>query len=294
MIEKKVLLVGNGINNVSNKLAWRQLIKGLITYIGATGQIKIRNKPFPLLYEEIYIEAVEKRGLKERDIKEFIAEEVAGLKRGTVHDEIIKLNFENILTTNYDYNLEKVKITDTSYMRNEGVVTEKTYNLFRHDKIDNTNIWHIHGECNLPSCITLGFEHYSGYLQQMRNYVVTGTGSTYKNITIEPLKERFIKGNIDFHSWVDFFFNKDIHILGFTFGFEEMHLWWILTYRARMKYGQSISIRNIIRYYYPEPEAAKIQNKLDLLRSYDVIPFCIKLDGRKWTQYYMDALDKII
>lgn len=299
MITSKVLLVGNGINNVSNKLAWRQLIQDLIAYIGAAGQIEIRNKPFPLLYEEIFIEAVKYREFSEKEIKEFIAEKVSGLKRSPIHDEIIKLNFQNILTTNYDYNLEKVKIKDTSYMRNEGVVSEKTYNLFRHNKIENTDIWHIHGECNLPSSITLGYEHYSGYLQQMRNYVVTGTGSSYKKVTFEPLKERFKKGQIKFDSWIDFFFKKNIHILGFTFDFVEMHLWWILTYRARMKYEKDnsiekkISIENKITYYYPEQEAARIQNKLDLLRSNGVIPFSIRLNRGNWTKYYLEALEKI-
>lgn len=293
MIRNKVLLVGNGINNVRNRFAWKQLIQDLISHIGAAGQIAIRDKPFPLLYEEIFIEAVKYKGFSEKEIKEFIAGRISELKKGPIHEEVIKHNFQNILTTNYDYNLEKVKINDTSYMRNEGVVTEKTYNLFRHSKIGNTNIWHIHGECNLPSSITLGYEHYSGYLQQMRNYVVTGTGSSYKNVVFEPLKKRFQKGYIKSDSWVDFFFKKNIHILGFTFDFVEMHLWWIITYRARVKYEKNNSVGNKIIYYYPEKEAAKIQNKLDLLRSNDVIPFSIRLNKRNWAQYYLEALEKI-
>jgi len=299
MITSKVLLVGNGINRVSNKLAWRHLINALIGKIGATGQIRVENKPFPLLYEEIYIEAVERGEFDEREIKEFIAERVSGLKKSAIHDEIIKLSFQDILTTNYDYNLEKVKIQNTSHIKNQGVVSEKRYNLFRNDKVDNTNFWHIHGECNLPSCIMLGFEHYSGYLQQMRNYVVTGAGSSYKDFEPEALEKRFVEKEIKLYSWIDFFFKKDIHILGFTFGFEEIHLWWILTYRARMKYGydkskkKKTSVENRIRYYYPAPEGEKIRNKLELLRSYNVLPVSVNLDGQNWTQYYMDALEKI-
>jgi len=251
MITSKVLLVGNGINRVSNKLAWRHLINALIGKIGATGQIRVENKPFPLLYEEIYIEAVERGEFDEREIKEFIAERVSGLKKSAIHDEIIKLSFQDILTTNYDYNLEKVKIQNTSHIKNQGVV------------------------------------------------VVTGAGSSYKDFEPEALEKRFVEKEIKLYSWIDFFFKKDIHILGFTFGFEEIHLWWILTYRARMKYGydkskkKKTSVENRIRYYYPAPEGEKIRNKLELLRSYNVLPVSVNLDGQNWTQYYMDALEKI-
>lgn len=293
MKKSKVLLVGNGINNVSNRIAWRQLIEGLIIHIGAEGQIEIRNKPFPLLYDEIFIEAIKFKKYKEEDIKEFIAKDVSELKKSKIHKEIIKLDFHDILTTNYDYNLEKEKIQDITNPKNEGIVIEKTYNLFRHNKIGNTNIWHIHGECSLPSSITLGYDHYCGYLQYIRNYVVTGTGSSYRSITFKPLKEKFKKGDMKFHSWVDFFFKKDIHILGFTFDFVEMHLWWILTYRARMRYEKKISFGNKIRYYYPDREVSKIQNKLDLLKSNGVIPFAIELNKGNWTQYYLDALEEI-
>ncbi len=34
-------------------------------------------------------------------------------------------------------------------------------------------------------------------------------------------------------SWVDLFFTTDVHILGLGLGVVEMHLWWVLTYRAR-------------------------------------------------------------
>ncbi|NIM13345.1 MAG: hypothetical protein GTO45_14625 [Candidatus Aminicenantes bacterium] len=145
MSKKSVLLLGNGINNINNKFAWQELIEELIDHIGARGQIHIRDKPFPLLYEEIIAEAVKNRGFKEKEIKDFISKKISNLKKNSLHEEIMKLGFQNILTTNYDYNLEKVKQNDTTKLKNNGAVKERTYSLFRHTNIDLTNIWHIHG-----------------------------------------------------------------------------------------------------------------------------------------------------
>ena len=65
---KKVILVGNGINLLNNPYSWSDLIKNLIHYVGVHGQISTDKKPFPLLYEEIIIEAIKNRGYVENDI----------------------------------------------------------------------------------------------------------------------------------------------------------------------------------------------------------------------------------
>ena len=53
-----VVFVGNGVNNLKNDYKWENLIEDLIQHIGATGQINTNGKPFPLLYEEIWVKAI--------------------------------------------------------------------------------------------------------------------------------------------------------------------------------------------------------------------------------------------
>src|SRR5690606_29843730 len=108
------------------------LINNLINFIGASGQINVEDKPFPLLYEEIFVEAVKNRKFKESDIKDFIAREVSKLKPNEVHQKITQTDAEHILTTNYDLTLERVLTSKPGQLKNNGIVKENTYSLFRH------------------------------------------------------------------------------------------------------------------------------------------------------------------
>lgn len=289
-----VLMLGNGINNIDNEYTWGSLIKDLISFIGATGQISVENKPFPLLYEQIVVEAVRKRGLTEARIKEYIATEVQKLSVNTIHESVVSLNLGNILTTNYDYTVERALKITPARLVNVGLIRESVYSLFRYSRIGNTNMWHLHGEANSPSTIALGYEHYSGYLQRMRDYVVTGTGNNYET-EFKPLVKSLQSPNPKTRSWVDFFFTSDIHIIGLALDFVEMHLWWLLTYRARLlsKTNNNLSVRNRIYYYYPESVAANIKNKLELMTSSDIIPFSVKMKGGDWRGYYGRVLEKV-
>lgn len=58
-MNNKVLLLGNGINRLSNDHSWSDLLDALIKEIGKSEVITNREeKPFTLLYEEIYMRAI--------------------------------------------------------------------------------------------------------------------------------------------------------------------------------------------------------------------------------------------
>lgn len=293
-MKEKVLLIGNGINNISQDYKWNDLIDDLIYFIGAKGKIKTDNKPFPLLYEEIFVEAIKNRGLAEEKIKDFICNRVKKLKSNELHDAFLNLNVQNILTTNYDFTFENKLKVDPSKLKNIGVVKESLYSIFRHYNFDNKKIWHIHGDANYTNSITLGYEHYSGYLQQMRNYVVTGTGTSYKNIKFDSLVKRLKKGELhDSQSWLDFFFTKNIYIIGLTLDFIEIHLWWLLTFRQRAKLTKKMKTTNKIIYFYPDTLVGKIQNKIQLLSSNDILPVPCRFNDNQKSDYYYEIIEKI-
>ena len=290
-MNNKVLLVGNGINNISREYTWSDLIDNLIDFIGAAGQINTENKPFPLLYEEIFVEAIKNRGFSEIQIKEFIGKEVEKLRPNELHKELLDLEINDILTTNYDFTIEN-QLVSSKELKNNGAVKESTYSVFRHYDIENKKFWHIHGDANYPASITLGYEHYSGYLQQMRNYVATGI--SYKNISLDPLTARLKKGGLnETYSWLDFFFTKDIYIIGLTLDFIEIHLWWLITFRQRARLIKDLELNNKIIYFYPNSLAKKIQNKIQLLRSNEILPVSCKYDEKNKVNFYRDVIKKI-
>ena len=115
MRKEAVLLVGNGINRLSQDYSWENLLEDLIAYIGKKHTIQFKKeKPFTLLYEEIYLRARKYRGKNEIKLKEKITELMGNLKVNEFHTKFLNLGVKHILTTNYDYNLER------SYMNHIG------------------------------------------------------------------------------------------------------------------------------------------------------------------------------
>jgi hypothetical protein len=262
-MNKPVLLLGNGINNIGKMYSWEDLIKDLIKFVGLK-DLDSSNKPFPLFYEEIFLSNLKNNKISEEKLKGFISEKVKNIEPTDLHKKIASWGFSDIITTNYDYTVENALGFTSSKLSNNGIVKENLYSVFRHTQVDGAKIWHIHGEVNVPRTILLGFEQYSGQLQQIRNYVATGTGSSYK-IQFPPLVSKLKNGKIDNSSWLDLFFTQDIHIVGLTLDFVESDLWWLFTYRARMKLERRSEIRNSIFYYFPAKLEPKIKSKLGLL-----------------------------
>lgn len=288
----KVLLIGNDINNATGPYSWENLISGLMEYAKVDPAMNRQNKPFPMLYEEIYLNAVKAHGASEARIKKFIASQTRNMAPNELHSLILGLGIENILTTNYDLCFEKTGGLSELNCRNEGIVQERIFNMFRHHTISEHKIWHIHGSQTLPGSITLGYEHYGGYLQQMRNYVVSGTQKTYANKNYHSIGQRINENKLSHESWVDFIFTHDVHIFGLNLDFMEMHLWWLLSYRARVIVEGRFPVSNKIYYYYPSEYEKKSRHKLELFRVSEVETIAIKNYNDK-LKYYKAVIKQI-
>lgn len=293
MTDNKVLLIGNDINNATSDYSWFNLLADLIDYAKLTDIPSSENKPFPLFYEEIFLSSAKRYGTKESRLKTYIGAKARRLRHNEIHKQIIDLKIKTILTTNYDFTLEKVLTDNTDSIKNSGYIKESLYSLFRLNKINDYNFWHIHGYEIAPQTITLGYEHYSGYLQQMRNYVVTGTKGTYKKKDFAPLSRRIKESVVKHESWIDYFFTHDIYIFGLNFDFVEMHLWWLLTYRARATAQKKLEITNNIYYFYPKKYEKQSKHKLDLFKVNDVITIPITLNGNNRIAYYKNIINWI-
>jgi hypothetical protein len=113
-------------------------------------------------------------------------------------------------------------------------------------------VWHIHGEINhkilkaknLPSnSILIGYSQYVSYLDAIYQYLFTDRitkttriSSLHKNMSAY----RTGPDRVNMDTWVDYFFFKDIDIIGLTLDFSEMHLWWILNRGFSLMKGSDI------------------------------------------------------
>ena len=283
------LLIGNGINNLTPNNSWQDLLEDIVRFCNAQCLVSHQpGKPFPLLYEEIFLKSLRGSRRREIELKTYIAQKVSQIAPNELHARIRGFATTDIITTNYEFSLEGQRP-----LKNKGIIDEKLYSVFRHYELEGKRYWHIHGDCRVPGSINLGFEHYGGQLQQMRNYVVSGT--TYQNpgLPKHPFIKR-LKGKETMGlSWIDLFFTTDIYILGLSLDFVETDLWWLLTYRARQVFYRGRGdITNKIVYFLPREYKDTSQIKLDFFAA-NGVEVVDSLSHANKLAYYHQALDYI-
>ena len=156
MATKRILLIGNGFNRVSDGGAsWNDLLNSLAGAPETKHESDVRDaKPFTLWFEEVA------SGTQHHQLKQKIAEDLKkGLAPNQHHKGLMALDFEHILTTNYDYNLEAA---DGGRWIQNSSARETFYSLFRRRSAGNRHVWHIHGELDVVGSVMLGHAQYSG------------------------------------------------------------------------------------------------------------------------------------
>ncbi len=329
---ENILLIGNGINRLKdqNSLEWSDLLTKLSTDYAITVDLKNPLKPFPLSFDEMTnLKAGNNsfenkiRNLKQKINNSFF--ELANQNGDTWHNDyhlkFLELEHINtLLTTNYDYGFEtaieneflKQKV-DLAIDKNESIHSTK-----RCYKIQNKKIWHIHGELtnnrnykssiikNYPEeSIMIGFGHYARYHNKIMN-LING-----KSVA-EKLQHSEVK------EWPFYFFNSNIHIIGFGLDFSESHIWWLLQKRKEFLH-RGIYIKNNICFYHLESERSSVQlnfkdeeeyfkkvkseinlsktkAKIEVLKSLGVkieSITCNSDGNEKYTEFYDKVLDKL-
>lgn len=269
---ENILLLGNGINRLKdqNSFEWGDLLSELSSIYGINVDLKNPLKPFPLSFDEMTNLKAGNNSFesKIKNLKQNISNsffELANKNNDTWHNDyhlkFLELdNINTLLTTNYDYGFETAldedfieKKIDLANDKNESIHSTK-----RCYKIDDKKIWHIHGELTnnrnykssstksyLEESIMIGFGHYARYHNKIMN-LING-----KSVA-EKLQDGEVK------EWPFYFFNSNIHIIGFGLDFSESHLWWLL--QKRKEYlDRGISIKNNICFYHLESERSSVQ-----------------------------------
>ena len=229
----KALLIGNGVNLTAGlEPSWEDVVKDMLGRPrGKRLTPRMRATPLPLLIEEASRPSFSHAG--EKRAQERLAALLRVWEPSPIHREILQANVGDIITTNYDTVLERA--SGQTFTVERPFIREARYSLFRRHRLaDGKRVWHIHGSIQSPDTMMLGFEHYGGQLQALREIVVNQRHYPGKHKQYGPLKELIPKRtNEPPESWAEVALTHHLLILGLTLDFAELGLWWLLTYRTR-------------------------------------------------------------
>jgi hypothetical protein len=283
---KKALLIGNGVNLLDSEqsFSWGALLQSLKTVYGINVDLDNVFKPFPLAFDEMQHLKSGENDLKSKlkNLKQIIRSEIENQllgKRGfnDYHQKLASLDYDDILTTNYDYSLQKSLYPDFLTIKNKTAQNkqEQKYSLKRCYKLQEFKplFWHIHGELfdsrsysnsssNYPEeSIMIGYEHYASYLEKIQENIKgkSGTQKTDNQSLMVRLRDRKFSP-----FWTDIFFTHNVDIVGLGFDFSENHLWWLVNYRANaikeQKPKYEVILNNRIRFFYPQINGSEQMN----------------------------------
>lgn len=289
------MLLGNGLNLAYGGASWSELLN----------RIKVRDDipeklhcPMPL-QAVLYTNNDIKTAMQNQ--KQSLFGALATQAQTQALQEILACGFDEILTTNYSYELEMAAlghgVEDERPIRKMAEHTRKvqrveskyllhTYNRAVFDGVQN-RIWHIHGEARKPDSMILGHYYYANLLARMVKYT-TDNANRYEN-------DAKAGKDTEIDSWLDAFLLGDVYILGFTFDLSEFDLWWLLNRKLRERAPHG-------KVYFFEPYVEGFHEKIELLKLLDVehVDCGVKKPDREdprkaeaYREFYREALIRI-
>ena len=297
-----ILLVGNGINQafedskdafIPQKENWD--FKGM-SWINIVKQIMLNCNP-DLKYDDVktlpttlQIVTASKDDVKKtmKSLSEYMVRDIISEDKAMFCKQLLTLPVENILTTNYSYELEQsVGIPARKYnyyqCRKDSEKVSKTIHklrLYTYSDLPDVKkkVWHIHGDAATPDSMIMGHYYYGKLLREIQLRI--------KNFM--PFCKGCMNNGVDFESksWVDLFLTKDVYIVGFGFDFSEMDLWWL----AACKKKEFANTK--IHYYAPKGETNT--DKRALLDVYSIkIHEEFEVKNKDYISYYEAVINDI-
>jgi hypothetical protein len=263
----KVLLLGNGINRAfQDHCSWNDLISRLSAgRSDPDSNLDLSDCPANL---QIVLKTKDQvqESLKEHHKALYgrvSAQEAELLKK------LLTAGFDDILTTNYSYELEAAawgmtapkdaQLKKSCRSIEEGRGVDSKYLLHSYQQVDceqaENRIWHIHGEARKPGSMIIGYYYYAALINRIVDFCKS-RGNDY-------LMHQKAGNPLPMLSWVDAFLLGDVYILGYNFDYCEVDLWWLLNRKKREKASNGET-------FFYEPSSAKTAAKQKLLETFGV------------------------
>lgn len=285
------LIIGNGINRCCGGMSWETLLlKIASSYFVSKDTVNSATLAFEQLRSTVLSRNI--RASKDSFAVDILAE-LNNLDQpafNEIFNNFKSLPVRNILTTNFDYAIERAYVEDfdyKNYTRNVVMPQEIKCSRIRHTKIDDEiKIFHIHGELGKQSTICLGYVHYAANLNAIMNNLLDYDKAT----DTHSLNENVFKNELI--SWAQFFFTDNIYIVGLGLYDCDMDLWWLIAYRQQLIINGNNHIKNQIVYYYLFKE--KKQAFKDCLEAMGIEVRELQVDNDKnWREAYIKVAEDI-
>lgn len=224
----KVLLLGNGILQLNNGICWSDLIRSLSR--SGSEEKNIDGIPFAMQPEAVC-------GTNVEEVQRKTAETI---KNGEPHEllkQLVSLDFDAILTTNYTYEIEQT-ISEKDWTERSRRNSHTTlygsphvrYNTFKCNLVRGKNgrevpIFHIHGEKDRKHSLVLSYYSYANAVHHLIEM-----NKRRQNIYEEKQE---VGNSLECHGWLDYFLLGDVYAVGFGFDFSEFDIWWAIERKSR-------------------------------------------------------------
>lgn len=246
----RTLLIGNGLNRtLDGSCSWVKLMQNLG---GDMWSEAFADVPSPIQYEVLAARHNRRIGRRGADTylqtKRRVADLVSAIQigDGCVHNRLRTLEIDNVITTNYDLSLERALSFGDFVQPN---IMQSKYLFESTSEINRVKIFHAHGIVTKPQSICIGYEHYCGYIQRMRQSLLDSAQA--EEDSSSKLEKLVLDGEVA-TTWPGLFFTSDIDIIGFGLDFSEIDFWWLLSLRAAFFTGSDPALSgrgNRIRFF---------------------------------------------
>lgn len=282
------LLLGNGINRAALQKDWTQILRELARQFNAEDlTLHLDKKPLSMFIEELCARSDGLFRDTEHTVKAAFAALLEQISPVEAHERICSL-FKVIMTTNYDFTIEEALAGPLHH--SAFLAPESRYSLFRRHRAAGVDVWHVHGDVGRPTSMVLGFDHYAGSLQKIRNYLTDGIEvKKARHKVSSPVKNGIFDftASREIYSWVDYFLRDHIHIVGLGMDFTEIDLWWLLLHKRRRLHQTGK-----VFFYHLEAGNQPAETPItSLLRSFNVE--IIPVSAPTWTECYLAVADEI-
>lgn len=307
-----ILMIGNGLNRVSDRdYSWGAVLGDLAPHaeLPADFLATLSAKPFTLAFEEICFVAAAHAATRESDarvedlelgLKRSVAENIRRIPANALHARAMAAAVaaaaegpQHIITTNYDYNLERAAEDAQGLTFGPSETDETKYSLRRCRRAATEGsseiaIWHVHGEADHPRTLMLSHDHYVRYINRMRRYVPADTGAADSGNGDEESGDESIRDALGREVWIPLFLQSDVHVLGFGFDYTEIELWWLLSLKRREAL-RGRAVGRTITYPAMPPESDYTKAREGILASYGV-----EVNARFHSKTYADGYARFL
>ena len=246
---KKTILLGNGINRcILSNVSWGDLLSTIATKY----DVEInQNISFPMQFETLVNQVLMNSKIAKDDAYTEIKQEIISLlKTATLPNnaphKALTDNADSIITTNYDFLIEQSN--DKNFSIENIPVQSKDgnnkYNLRNSILVSQREVFHIHGDMRRAQSICLGYEHYAGTVQHLREAIATKKDYNREKVPAIVLALRSQKYSTN--TWAEKLFTDDVNIVGLGLTQSEIDIWWLITYRATLLYSNRFNCRELL------------------------------------------------